>query len=86
MDELSVSEVFEIEGRGTAVFFLRDPNPCWPISSPRVRITTPDGDKLTATANVELARKVPPGEVMALLFPGLTPDELPVGSKINRVE
>ena len=86
MHEFEVSDVFEIERRGTAVFFARDPDPWWPISSQIVRIVTPDGEQFSAKANVELARKVPPGEVMALLFPTLTPAQIPVGSKITRVE
>ncbi|MCB9920528.1 MAG: hypothetical protein H6822_00010 [Planctomycetaceae bacterium] len=85
-DDLTVSDVFEIERRGTAVFFNKDPDPWWPISSPKVKILKPNGNAITANANVELARKVPPGEVMALLFPKLTVNDIPVGSLIYRVQ
>jgi len=86
MNDLTVSEVFEIEGRGAAVFFAQDPDPWWPATSQSVEITTPNGDQMAATADVEFARKIPPGEVMALLFPTLTPDQIPVGSRIGRID
>lgn len=85
-DDLTVSKVFEIEGRGTTVVFVEDPDPWWPIASTNVNIMQPSGDTITATANVELIRKVPPGEVMALLFADLKVDQIPLGSLIYRLE
>ena len=71
---------------GTAVFFSEDPDPYWPAYRQIVRIMTPNGDTFLAKANVEFARKVPPGEVMGLLFPTLSPDQIPVRSKVARID
>lgn len=84
METLRISEVFTISGRGTAVFFEKDPVPWWrPLRPHVVRITNPDGHQITATADVEFARKIPPGEVMSLVFPDLMPEQVPVGSRVE---
>ena len=83
--ELEVTEVCEIRGRGTAVFFTHDPDPWWPLGSYAVEVVTPQGNYFNATAHLELARKVPQGEVMALIFSNHSPPQIPVGSKIKRL-
>jgi hypothetical protein len=85
MGPLRVSKVAEITGRGTVVFFEEDPVPWLPWRRHTVRITKPDGVKFEAIAHVEFARKVPPGEAMALLFPDLKPSQIPPGSEVDVV-
>jgi hypothetical protein len=81
--DLIVHEACSITGRGIAVFFVKDPDPWLPWRAHRVRVTTPTGHTFEAKANVELARKVPPGEVMVLLFPKLNASDFPAGSRIT---
>jgi hypothetical protein len=79
---LRIIETSEITGRGTAVFFADDPPLSVPMGRYQVRITTPAGAVMETTATVEAARKVPPGEVMALLFDELEPADLPRDSEV----
>ena len=85
MDVLTVAEVFEIEGRGTAVVFTVDPNPWWQIDSYTVRVSTPDGEQFEATAFVELVRRAGK-ESMALLFRDSAATDIPVKSLVARTE
>ena len=82
MDNLVVSEVFEITGRGTGVFFEKDLTPSLPWRSYHVRVTKPSGEQFETTGHVEFARKVATGDVMALHFPNLKPCHIPSGSQI----
>jgi hypothetical protein len=84
--ELVVSHSASIPGRGVAIFFVEDPDPWLPWKPHRVRVTKPDGVSFEAVARVEFARKVPPGEVMTLLFTQMkTAEDVPVGSHISVV-
>jgi hypothetical protein len=83
MDNLVVSEVFEITGHGIGVFFEKDPTPTLPWRSCHVRVTKPSGEHFETTGHVEFARKVATGEVMALCFPRLKLSQIPIGSQIN---
>jgi len=83
MTELIVAHTAAITGRGAAVFFVNEPSPQLPWQPHLVRVVTPSGHAFEAIANVEFARKVPPGEVQALFFAGMQAAELPVGSRIS---
>jgi hypothetical protein len=71
-----------VTDRGVAVFFERDPEPWLPWKAHLVRVTKPDGTTFAAVADVEFARKVPPGEVMTLLFQKQNVSDIPVGSRV----
>jgi hypothetical protein len=83
MNELIVNASFYITNRGTAVLFEVDPIPWWSWQPHQVRVTKPNGESFEATAHVEFARKVPPGEVMGLLFLEHETSEIPIGSRIR---
>ena len=85
MDDLVVCHTYKIAGRGTAVFFDPDPEPWLPWCAHNVIVNRSDGCQIKAIAHVEFARKVPPGEVMALLFPDLEESDIPIGSRITVV-
>ena len=80
MNDLIVSESVTITGRGVAVFFEKDPDPWLPWQAHRVRVTKPGGESFETVARVEFARKVPPGEILALLFSQRT--DVPVGARV----
>jgi hypothetical protein len=82
---LIVKDAFHITTRGTAVLFEIDPVPWWEWKPHHVRVTKPSGEFFEALAQVEFARKVPPGEVMSLLFKELTIVDIPIGSRIELV-
>jgi hypothetical protein len=86
MNELRVTEVVEISGRGVALFFERDPNPVPAQHQLRVRIVRPDGTETYSEASREFARKVPPGEVVSFLVPNLRRSDVPVGSMVSIVK
>ena len=76
-----VENACAISGRGTVVFL--EGNPKWlPWKPHRVSVQAPGGAPTEMEAQVEFARKVPPGEVMVLLFAGRTPEEFPPGTRI----
>lgn len=84
---LVVSESFFITERGTAVFFREDPKPWYKYPGKlRVKITTSDGKEIETIAEIEFARKVPPGEVQSFLFRDLKKADIPEGSIINVLE
>jgi hypothetical protein len=80
---LTVSAVARLPGRGIAVFFEGDPPLTLHLGHYHVRLAVPGGDPLETIARVEAVRKVPPGEVMALLFPSFQPEDIPSGSKVT---
>jgi hypothetical protein len=81
-----VSQSFNITGRGAGVLFEDDPAAILPLGPVRVQVSTPAGHTFEVDANIEAARKVPPGEVLALHFPSLSSSELPVGSVVVLVD
>lgn len=83
MQSYVVAYTHEITGRGTAVLFDGDPAIVLPFGKRSVEITTPDGRRLKALASVESARKVPPGEVLAMLFGEHSPSDIPIGSIVK---
>ena len=85
MNDLIVKDAFYITTRGTAVLFEVDPVPWWNCKPHRVLITKPNGDYFEALAHVEFARKVPPGEVMALLFKDHAALDIPIGSRVELI-
>ena len=76
----------EITGQGTAVFFEGDPPIILPLGVRNVEISTPAGRQVATKASAESARKVPPGEVLAMLFSALSPSDVPAGSTITIVD
>lgn len=82
MAELVVVDTTEISERGLALFFQRDPDPIPTEYRIQVQITRPDQSVFTAAAQREFARKVPPGEVIALLIAGVRKADVPVGSTV----
>ena len=80
---LRIIETSEITGQGTVAFFKDDPSLSVPLGRYQVRITTPTGAVRETSATVEAARKVPPGEVMVLLFDKLEPADLPRDSEVT---
>ena len=83
MNQLTVSESFSVADRGSAVFLRVDPAPMQLGSRHRVKVTKPDGESFEAIAVVEYARKVPPGEVMALRFPTVDLRDLIPGTQLS---
>ena len=83
---LVVIETAEITGRGLALFFQSDPDPIPAQYRLHVQITRPNGTIITSAAQRELARKVPPGEVVAFLLPGVSKSDVPVDSTIVILE
>jgi hypothetical protein len=82
MSEFTVSEACFITGRGTVVFLAEEPR--WlPWRQHKVTVTKPGGDIFEAIAQVESARRVPPGEVAVLLFKGIQASEFPRGTIIS---
>lgn len=81
-----VAETLEISGLGTAVFFEGDPAIVLPLGQRRVEIITPTGRRHMTQASVESARKVPPGEVLSMLFSDHSPSDIPVGSTVTIVD
>ena len=81
---LIINDVFSVSGIGTVVAFESDPNPWWEWKAHKVKITLEDKSSFLAEGRVEFARKVPPGEVMVLVFPELLPKDLPPGSKVEQ--
>jgi hypothetical protein len=86
MEELIISQVQAISGRGVAAFFQSESAQSLRPGRVRVELHRPDGSRLMSSASVEYARKVPPGEVIALLFSDLSPDSLPVGTAVRMLE
>ena len=84
--ELRVAEAFEITGRGTAVVFETDPDPGLPWRKHRVRIRSEGRASVETIGQVELVRKIPPGEVIALVFSELYPSDIPRGSTVLVLE
>lgn len=80
MRNLVVSEAAEIAGRGLTVFFERDPEPIPQSYQFDVQVTRPDGTTFQVRAFREFARKVPPGEVVAFVLPGVRKVDVPIGS------
>ena len=85
MNDLIVNAAFHITNRGTAVLFEVDPVPWWSWQPHQVRVTKPNGESFETIAHVEFARKVPPGEVMSLMFFKRETSEIPIGSRIRAV-
>jgi hypothetical protein len=85
MNDLIVNDAFHITNRGTAVFFEVDPMPWWSWQPHQVRVTKPNGESFETIAHVEFARKVPPGEVMSLVFLERKITDIPIGSRIQAV-
>ena len=83
MRKYVVEHAHEVTGRGTAVGFEGDPSILLPLGQRSVVVTTPEGKQLHTTASVEAARKVPPGEVLMLLFGNHSPEDIPLGSTIK---
>jgi hypothetical protein len=80
---LVIAEIFAIAGRGTAIFFVDDPKPWWSRAPHHVRVMMPDGSFFETVALVEFARKIPPGEVMSLVFPDKEPGDLVLGAHVT---
>jgi hypothetical protein len=80
---LTVSAVATITNRGTAAFFAGDPPPSLAMGRYHVRLEAPHRAAVETIADVLAAPKVPPGEVMTLLFRGLSLDDIPVGSVVT---
>jgi hypothetical protein len=86
MEELIISNVETISGRGVAAFLQREPSRPLRMGSVQVELHRPDGSTTISSASVEYARKNPPGEVTALLFPYHVPGSLPVGTVVRILE
>lgn len=84
--ELVVAESFAVAGFGAAVFFENPPTGLAGGKALRVVVFAPQGTARRAQAIVQFARKVPPGEVIALQLPDLTPEDVPQGSRVVIVE
>lgn len=82
---LTVVAVTTIADRGVAVFFEGDPPVTLRLGNYHVRLDIPGRASLETSAALEAARKIPPGEVLAFLFRGLRPEDIPVGSKVTVV-
>jgi len=80
---LVVSQAFDISGRGVGVIFDLDPAPFLPPVVYVVEIETPAGELFEAEASSEYARKVPPGEVQALVISGRLAFEIPQGTQVT---
>ena len=65
------------------MFFEQEPEPWLPWCRHRVVIKKQDGSVRQAVAMVEFARKMPAGEVQALVFPELPATDVPAGSRIR---
>ena len=78
--ELVVADMVPITGRGVAALFEGDPSAVLPLGPRPVRVVTPDGRRISTYASMEVARKVPPGEVLGMLFGDLSVSDLPRGS------
>ncbi len=83
MRKYIVEHAREITGRGTAVGLEGDPSILLPLSQRNVVVITPEGKQIQTTASVESARKMPPGEVLILLFGNHSPEDIPLGSTIK---
>jgi glycine/D-amino acid oxidase-like deaminating enzyme len=83
--EFVVADVVAITGRGVAVIFEGDPPVLPPLGPRQVRVVTPDGKRINTHASIEAARKVPPGEVLGMLFGDLSVSDLPRGSIVTIV-
>jgi hypothetical protein len=81
--ELVVSKVVALANRGVAALFKDDPQVIFPLGPMDVRIVYPDGHERIASGSIEAARKVLPGEVVAMHFPELSTEDLPAGSIIS---
>ena len=86
MNELVVIETAEITGRGLALFFQSDPDPIPEQYRLHVQITRPNGTTFKSAAQREFARKVPPGEVVAFLLPGISKSDVPLDSTVLILE
>jgi hypothetical protein len=78
-----VSSSFDVQGIGAGVLFVGDPSPCIPVAAYIIEIKTPDGARREAVATSEYARKIPPGEVQALLIRSISATEIPQGSTVT---
>jgi hypothetical protein len=83
--EFVVADVVAITGRGVAALFEGDPPAVIPLGPRPVRVVTPDGKRINTHASMEVARKVPPGEVLGMLFGDLSVSDLPRGSIVTIV-
>jgi len=83
--EFVVSDVVAINGRGVTALFKGDPPVVLPLGLRPVRVVTPNGKRIDTHASLEAARKVPPGEVLGMLFRDLSVSDLPCGSIVTIV-
>ncbi len=83
--EFVVAVVVAIAGRGVAALFEGDPPAVLPLGPRPVRVVTPDGKRIDTHASIEAARRVPPGEVLGMLFENLSVSDLPRGSVVTIV-
>jgi len=83
MDEFIVSSRAAIKSRGLALLFENDPPPLKIGHRVSIRVDRPDGHSLVTAAMTEAARRVPPGEVAALVLPDATEADVPVGSRVR---
>src|SRR5688572_26231377 len=81
--EFVVADVVAIPGRGVAALFEGDPAAVLPLGLRAVRVVTPEGKCIDTHASLEAARKVPPGEVLGMLFGDLSVSDLPRGSIVT---
>lgn len=80
-----VAQAADISGRGVLAMFEDDPPIIEPLGTRAVTVTTPSGNRIATHASIEAARKVPPGEVLGMLFPNLSVADLPPGSIVTIV-
>jgi hypothetical protein len=80
-----VADVVAITGRGVVALFKGDPPAILPLGLRPVRVVTPNGKRIDTHASLEAARKVPPGEVLGMLFGDLSVSDLPRGSLVTIV-
>ena len=84
--EFVVAQKNEITAQGTAVFFEDDPPVILPLGVRNIEVTTPTGRRIEKRASIEAALKVPPGEILTMLFKSLSPAERPTSSTITIVD
>jgi hypothetical protein len=84
--EFVVAEASAITDRGVVALFEGDPPVVLPLGPRAVRVVRPDGKRIETRASIEAARKVPPGEVLGMRFPGFSVSDLPRGSIVTIVD
>lgn len=78
-----ISSAFEVSGRGVVVLFEGDPPVTLPLGSVTANVSISTGGHRRVRASIETARKVPSGEVLAMVFKELELQELRPGTTVS---